>query len=54
VKFGNFDADVVVEGEIEKDDLKGTATLKFPNREDARAYKAIRKPHREESREEDR
>ncbi len=53
VKFGDFDADVVVEGEIEKDDLKGTATLKFPNREDSRAYKATRKPHREGSREED-
>jgi hypothetical protein len=54
VKFGNFDADVVVEGEIEKDEMKGTATLKFPNREDARAYKATRKPRREEALQEDR
>jgi hypothetical protein len=54
MKFGNFDVDVVVEGEIEKDEMKGTETLKFPNREDARSYKATRKPHREEAGEEDR
>jgi len=50
VKFGNFEADVVIEGEIEKDEMKGTEILKFPNREDSRAYKATRKPHREEDR----
>jgi hypothetical protein len=34
--------------------MKGTATLRFPNREDARGYRATRKPHRQESGEEER
>ena len=50
VQFGNFEADVVVEGEIEKDEIRGKALLKFPNREDSRAYTATRKPKQEEDR----
>ncbi len=50
VKFGSFEADVVIEGEIDKDEMKGTELLKFPNREDSRAYKATRKPHGGEDR----
>lgn len=50
VKFGNSDVDVVVEGEIEKDEIKGKALLKFPNREDSRPYTATRKAPKEDLR----
>jgi hypothetical protein len=50
VKFGNSDVDVVVEGEIEKDEIKGKALLKFPNREDSRPYTATRKTPKEDLR----
>jgi len=44
VRLGNFEAEVVLEGEIEKDAMKGTTTWKFPGGEDTRAFKAARKP----------
>ena len=49
-RFANFEADVVVDGEIEKDEIRGTALFRFPNREDSRPYKATRKPNKEDSR----
>ncbi len=48
VKFGTFEADVVIEGELEKDEMKGTTSWKFSGGEDSRRFKATRKPQREE------
>jgi len=44
VKFGSAEAEVVIQGEIEKDGFQGTVTYEFPNREDSRRYRATRKP----------
>ena len=46
VKFGNFDAEVVLDGEIEKDEMTGTTTWKFSRREDVRKFKGTREPKR--------
>ena len=50
VKFGNNDVDVVVEGEIEKDEIRGKATLKFPNRERSQPFTAKRTKPKEDDR----
>ena len=50
VKFGNNDVDVVVEGEIEKDEIQGKATLKFPNRERSQPFTAKRGKPKEDDR----
>jgi hypothetical protein len=50
VKFGNNDVDVVVEGEIEKDEIQGKATLRFPNRERSQPYTAKRSKPKEDER----
>jgi hypothetical protein len=47
VKFGNFEAEVVLEGEIDKDEMTGTTTWKFSRREDVRRFKATRTPKQE-------
>jgi imidazolonepropionase-like amidohydrolase len=50
VKFGNNDVDVVVEGDIEKDEIQGKATLKFPNRERSQPFTAKRGKPKEDDR----
>ncbi len=50
VKFGNNDVEVVVEGEIEKDEIRGKSTLKFPNRERSQPFTAKRGKPKEDDR----
>ena len=44
VSLGNFEAEIVLEGEIEKDEMNGKTTWKFPQREDVRPFRATRTP----------
>jgi imidazolonepropionase-like amidohydrolase len=44
VKIGNFEAQVEIDGEVQGDSMTGTTAWKFSAGEDARHFKATRKP----------